>query len=930
MEKPSDPEKIGRYQIIRRIATGGMGEIFLGRDPQCRRHIALKRIRADMKEHAIVRKRFLREAFLTSQLAHPGVIPIYEIGEEGGVPYYTMPFIEGRTLKALLKEAAREAHQPAIPPNPDYSIPSLARVFIGLCHVVAYAHHRGILHRDLKPTNVMLGAYGEVFLVDWGLAKQLGDAELPLPEGDEVSAEVTRPGKTFGTLAYLAPERALGEPASPLSDIYALGVILYEILTLHLPFRRKDLAHFRATYASEELLDPAKLAPYRNVPRMLARIVERALQLHKNLRYPSIDALIADFQTYLEGRSEWFEIATLKPKVKEDWEFQEHLYFADHLALAASPEEAGWVSMMVSRSSFPGNVKLLLRVCLEESAEGIGILVSVPEMRGRAHPHSGYCLWVGSDRSPGCRLLRAGLQLIDQPNLSLPSGQWVELRLEKVDNTLRFYLNDQLKFTHVSYLPLEGSQVGLLYRDLDFRSDGLKVYVGNTSIQVNCLAIPDAFLAAGDRERARMEYERIARSFPERDEGREALFRVGITALEQAKEENQKEGYDHASDAFSLLHSTSGAPLEYLGKSLVYQALGETEEEAKCFDLAFRRYHNHPLLYRLQEQVIYRTHELSRHDRRATYRFALLLAQHLPAAWEDRESRRLFSNLQRHWEPLPFCLPLSRSEAHPTCRRLDLALRLAFWLARPHSLLELIEKCQETSCQTSQLNGSYALLEMVHPLHLSEKSRRALIAWGGEEFALLLEAHETNGHNLAQQIAHYKNPLRPQSYYHLMEIALDQNQPEEVKLIYEQIPPSIKQRKEWNDRFTHFNIWAALLLDQPQEAQEGFGHYPLEELNQENSPLYFLYGCYLALSEGNELAMIHLSGVLDFPYPRTHALLGHYLTGNLSQALPWEEQAFLYEKRELYRQLSLYYHVIGEPRQASHFRGLAARQVPSL
>src|SRR5262249_45126125 len=148
-------EKIGVYECTRLVGRGGMGEVFLAYDPVCEREVALKRIRTDLKNRKALKGRFLREAKTTSQLTHPGIIAIYPIYEEGDEIYYTMPYVEGKTLRQLLHK------------EEEISIPSLLPIFKSVCQTIAYTHAKEIIHRDLKPENILVGNFGEVVILDW-------------------------------------------------------------------------------------------------------------------------------------------------------------------------------------------------------------------------------------------------------------------------------------------------------------------------------------------------------------------------------------------------------------------------------------------------------------------------------------------------------------------------------------------------------------------------------------------------------------------------------------------------------------------------------------------------------------------------------------------------------------------------------------------
>jgi tRNA A-37 threonylcarbamoyl transferase component Bud32 len=199
--------------------------------------VALKRIRPD-KLHPAARRRFLREAALTARLEHPGIVPIYGLGEDDAGPFYTMPFIRGRTLQEAIEEFHRDESLRRDPGRRSLRFRELLQQFVAACNTVAYAHDQGVVHRDLKPSNLMLGPYGETLVLDWGLAKRLGDdggaaeaeAEGVASAPGPWSEAVTATGEVLGTPQYMSPEQARGEPAGPAGDIFCLGLVLYAIL----------------------------------------------------------------------------------------------------------------------------------------------------------------------------------------------------------------------------------------------------------------------------------------------------------------------------------------------------------------------------------------------------------------------------------------------------------------------------------------------------------------------------------------------------------------------------------------------------------------------------------------------------------------------------------------------------------------------------
>ena len=259
---PGATEPGRRYRVIRDHARGGLGIIYLARDEELHRDVALKEIRDDKADNAEFRARFLLEAEVTGRLEHPGIVPVHGLGRnEDGRPYYIMRFIRGETLK----EAIAALHGPGGGAAADYN-PLVGRL-VAACYAIAYAHSRKIIHRDLKPANIMLGEYGETLVVDWGLAKAAEIPDLPTPSDEgsirpesESDVSPTLAGFEMGTRGYMSPEQAAGRLAEigPASDVYSLGATLYCLLTGRRPF--PDLGgpkHLRAVESG----DFAALAP---------------------------------------------------------------------------------------------------------------------------------------------------------------------------------------------------------------------------------------------------------------------------------------------------------------------------------------------------------------------------------------------------------------------------------------------------------------------------------------------------------------------------------------------------------------------------------------------------------------------------------------------------------------------------------------------
>ncbi|MBL8848637.1 MAG: protein kinase, partial [Planctomycetaceae bacterium] len=289
-----------RYTRTLLHASGGMGSVWLARDTDIGRNVALKELRAEVAGGSVP-VRFLREARITGQLEHPGVVPVYEIGSDPatGQPFYTMRFVRGRTLT----EAAQAFHEHRQTGHDDpLEFVSLLGAFVSVCHTIAYAHSHGVIHRDLKGENIILGDYGEVIVLDWGLAKRLdhaGEDDIPVtPTSEaEVAPGQTMMGQVMGTPAYMAPEQALGrlDLIGPATDIFGIGAIFYEILTGRAPFTGAGTVQVLSLARKAAIAPPREFWP--EVPPALEAMCLKALSKKPADRY----AKATEFARLVQG-----------------------------------------------------------------------------------------------------------------------------------------------------------------------------------------------------------------------------------------------------------------------------------------------------------------------------------------------------------------------------------------------------------------------------------------------------------------------------------------------------------------------------------------------------------------------------------------------------------------------------------------------------
>ena len=683
------PISIGPYQVLKKIGQGGMGEIFLVYDPVCQRQIALKRFRSDKAINKKLRNQFLAEAKITSQLVYPGIIPIYSIVDQEKLPYYTMPYIEGKNLKEIFTNVLQNEKAT----DPLSTVSQFTSIFLHICLAVSYAHSKGVIHRDLKPSNILVGHQGEVFISDWGLVEAASDIQMK-GYGHEGK------GKISGTIPYLAPELVIGKHPTKQSEIYSLGLIFYQMLTLRYPFHRSNMEQYAQNFEKETLIDPAKAAPERDIHPFLSHIALKCLDSNPDNRYQSVDEIIYDLNCYLTGCSKWVKMAELSLQNETEWFRYKNIKYADKKNS----------SLSVSKEAFEGNIKIEAEVTIQKEGYGIGFLFNTEKNK------KGYCIWLAAEGHSSTGFYKNQKLLTAISDIYLKSEQNYQIRIEVIRHNLYLYLDGMLKFSYLSYLPQEDSQVGILLKDNLALIPKYHIFMDGKRLQGDHLAVADAFFAYKDYSQALNEYRKVASFFSHVQEGRDALFQAGVVWLKEArlsknKKDRQKK-IKAALNEFSRLQESSSAPLAYLGQIFIYQELKDLKSEIKMWEYAFQHYAHHALITLLKDHLSYRLMDCVNADKKECFELILLALRFLPF----HRIAHILNFLNQKLEPVYFLDDIDQSTEE--FQRMALIIHLAFLLAHTDVLSDCIDEL---------------LTFKISHLQLLEGAFLALIEWGAIE-----------------------------------------------------------------------------------------------------------------------------------------------------------------------------------------------------
>ncbi|MBA2481981.1 MAG: protein kinase [Planctomycetes bacterium] len=616
---PPTPQTVGSFRVDGTLGTGGMGVVYRVLDPRFDRELALKVSLAE--PGSLHEQRFLAEARVIARLQHPSITPIYDLGHEDGRWYYTMKRVRGRTLADAMRASAPGGRE-------RLGRRRLIAIIVNVCQAVAYAHARGVIHRDLKPQNIMLGDFGEVYVMDWGLAKAIrADGLAPLdappttgttddaasaatiivdrlavrtrtPDPVPPSAAATVPsdatvvmeprspantdssmthfGQIIGTPAYMAPEQARADLGAQdeRTDVYALGVILWEAVVGG-RLRQGTVDAVLASARLAAIPDISSAERGRRLEPELARICRRALEPEPSARYPDALALAGDLTAWLDGDRRWRLVQDLDFSALPDCEG-----LPDGLTVVSGrwsvrsgrlEHRQAREGIVLLETPFPGDVRV--EIIGSVLAGRLGELSVVLASRGPRFDLDGYCCQYGAHSGASARIIRQSRDMAVVPGAVPTPGDEHRVLAEKLGPWLRLEVDGRDIIRQRDFFPLSGSHVGVYAYNDTIRIKRIRVWSAGVSREVSCLAVPDALAATGDWANAAVEYRRIRESHPGSEEADEAVFKSGLCAIELDRT-------DEALAAFDALSDSPMAPLAFVGQSALWERAQDLDREA--------------------------------------------------------------------------------------------------------------------------------------------------------------------------------------------------------------------------------------------------------------------------------------------------------------------------------------------------------------
>ena len=918
--KGDAPETVGPYAVDFELGHGGMGEVYLAHDGHLRRNVALKRIRPDRRHEQQSVRRFELEARVTARLQHPSIIPVYHFARAGEDLYYTMRPVEGVSLRDLLSKL----RDPNSEGREEWTAPRMVRLFLQAANAIAFAHSRGVVHRDLKPANIMIGTFEEVLVLDWGMAKIVRAEDIPATTSANPAESLgeltdTVEGAVIGTPGYMAPEQWRGEDATYGSDIFALGIILYEILALREPWPATD-SEGRLEALREPPPDPSRLQPGRSIPANLVRVVRKALAFEPEDRYESVAEFSREVSAALEGKAAWRRDEAARQ--------------IDSWAIIAGKSSQG-PDEIVLRSGGPGgrfryaclprlseNLRIEFDFALRKGSHSLSIIFDTREAR-HDNQTPNYCLEVLGGRRRWLSLLRAGRIVTGARSPTYQPKADYRCIVTREDDRFSLSIDGNEIYVYHDPIPLlggflvlSGASNGLPLRDL-------RVYSRGASARVSCLAVPDAFYNRALYDDARAEYERIAASHPGRFEGRVAGFRAGLCLLEMGRDEEDIELQSlylaEAKDVFERRDAMTETCLAPLGLAMVAAESGDPVGKRQALERALAHHPHDPHLSAVHEWLLGRLHGLDPEDRRTLSELLPLAIGHcMRNDWERRVVRDLVHEARRSWEVPSFMTGRGRFREGEPVSHAEHKLFFAFWAGH----IDLIERSLEqlmaagkpqvyhfedailSALELGEPERARAMLEVADDFPASVSRRRLETAKRLCSISVLAVEGDTDK---AEQLLAAVPPDPADRAFNSARFYLAQafsNEGRPAKSV------RILRRVSGNDSFAREQqVWHLLVSGEPDRAARELEPFLRRNDHASGRNLAnFLVGCLAMLRGERDQAIETFAALKPMRWPRTWTLGSYYASGRLGdgdlsvyldEALPWERRNLVSHMRLL-------------------------------
>ncbi len=740
------PKIIGPYRILARLGEGGMGDVLLAYDERLLRRVALKRIRPDRLLDEQLTRRFEIEARITARLQHPSILPVYHYTREGADTYYTMRPVEGITLAQLLhqlKEGGPEERE-------EWPTPRIVRLFLQASNAVAFAHARGVIHRDLKPSNIMIGPFEEVLVLDWGMAKMLDEALTEPRISTEKLHELkagTESQILVGTPSYMAPEQFQGKQASPQSDQFALGLILYELLALCPPWRGESISARLEAMHTAPPIRPARLQPGRSIPSALTEVVLRALSLPVEDRYETVTQFSNEVAHALEGRAQW--------RIEEaighhrNWRVSNGRHSrVDNTITLRSRGAQGTLRYFYTRR-LGDNVRVefdLSLISIRKGNNELAIWLNAA-LTAEGQLGNGYSLQAVPGKRRTISLLRSGRVVAGAQSPRYETGRWHHVIACREDDRFWLSIDDLEIYAYSDPIPLTGGYLGFTGRSAGLRIRNLQISTLGSSARVSCLAVPDALFNRTFYGEAQSEYEGIAISHQGRAEGRLAQFRAGICVIRQSEHEQDPELrmllLEEADQVLVAGDEANDSCLIALGRAMVASRQGRASAKHAALTRALEEYPHDPHLPAVHEWILGRLHVVQHHERQVVAELLPLAITHCMSNWGARVVGEMVRAVRSHWENPPFMTGRGKFKTSDPASHCDIKLLLAFWAGRHQFIVRTISEMSADDLlkpfhipdavfallELQQVEAAAEILEETRPAAIAKPNSKLGRAW---------------------------------------------------------------------------------------------------------------------------------------------------------------------------------------------------------